>query len=81
MPLNLRVVSLTNSSALLSWTRPLQPSGLILGYRLYFMRGDKHYTDVVTVRIGAGADGAGRVAQYEVRGLGENCCTNDNFSF
>jgi len=72
MPLNLRAVRLSNDSALLSWTRPLRPAGVVLGYRLYFMRGD-NFTDVVTVRVGAASEGpASRIAQYEVRGLGES---------
>jgi len=52
-PVNVSVGEVNDSSIELSWAEPLNPNGVIKGYRIYFMR--KNFTDVQTVR---GADPA-----------------------
>ena len=42
------VHSITNTSAIVDWSRPSSPNGVILGYHLYFLQGNQ--TDVRTIR-------------------------------
>jgi hypothetical protein len=49
MPLKVRVSEISNSSVMLSWSKPAEPKGEIQGYRLYYMK-NNNFTDVVTVR-------------------------------
>lgn len=49
-PVNVTIGEVNDSSIALSWSEPLNPNGIIKGYRIYFMR--KNYTDVQTVRSG-----------------------------
>ena len=63
MPLNLRALSVSNSTIALGWSRPAMPNGVVKGYRLYFMR--HNFTDVVTVRQ------TGSNVEYELHDLGE----------
>ena len=46
-PSNLSVGEESSTSALVSWSRPLRPNGVIAGYRLYFLQGNS--TQVVTL--------------------------------
>ena len=46
-PPNLSVGEETSTSALVTWSRPLRPNGVIAGYRLYFLQGNS--TQVVTL--------------------------------
>ena len=64
MPLNLRALSVSNSTIALGWSRPAMPNGVVKGYRLYFMR--HNFTDVVTVRQ------TGSNVEYELHDLGED---------
>ena len=49
VPLKVRALAITNTSVTLQWHRPDRPNGIILGYRIYFMR-NNNFTDVVTIR-------------------------------
>ncbi|TRY70690.1 hypothetical protein TCAL_12939 [Tigriopus californicus] len=49
MPEGVRALNITNTTVTLQWKSPESPNGIILGYRLYFMR-NNNFTDVVTVR-------------------------------
>jgi receptor-type tyrosine-protein phosphatase gamma len=40
--------SMTNVSAVVDWSRPSNPNGVIEGYRLYFLHGN--FTDVKTIK-------------------------------
>ena len=40
--------SVTNISAVVDWSRPTNPNGVIEGYRLYFLHGN--HTDVRTIK-------------------------------
>ena len=62
-PVNVSFREVTNSSVVVHWQEPNFPSGLIQGYRLYYMH--KNYTEVVTVREPAEEMG------YLLVGLGE----------
>ena len=63
-PLNVSTHSITNTSVTVTWQQPSQPSGVIQGYRLYFMH--TNFTDVRTVKE------AGEHLQYKLEGLGKN---------
>lgn len=49
MPQGVRALNITNTTVTLQWKSPESPNGIILGYRVYFMR-NNNFTDVVTVR-------------------------------
>jgi receptor-type tyrosine-protein phosphatase gamma len=48
MPVNVSMREVTNTSVKVLWHRPVQPNGIIQGYRMYFMH--QNFTDVRTVR-------------------------------
>ena len=47
-PMYATVHTVTNVSAVVDWSRPSNPNGVIEGYRLYFLHGN--YTDVKTIK-------------------------------
>ena len=47
-PMYATIHSVTNVSAVVDWSRPANPNGVIEGYRLYFLHGN--YTDVKTIK-------------------------------
>ena len=47
-PMYATVHSVTNISAVVDWSMPANPNGVIEGYRLYFLHGN--YTDVKTIK-------------------------------
>ena len=47
-PMYTTVHTVTNTTAVVDWSRPQQPNGVILGYRLYFLSGN--LTEVKTIR-------------------------------
>ena len=63
MPRNVRANYISNTTVQLGWERPINPRGVVLGYRVYFMK-HNNFTDVVTVKM------SGRRNQYTIVGLG-----------
>ena len=47
-PMYTTVHTITNTTAVVDWSRPQEPNGIIVGYRLYFLNGNK--TEVKTIK-------------------------------